>query len=110
MGWAVGYDKRWQRDIGYGVPATCDGPGCREKIDRGLGYVCGGQPFGGSEGCGLFFCDRHGGGGRCWRCQIGAPPYDPTPDLPEWTAHKMTDPSWARWRSENGIPEPAARG
>ena len=24
MGWQVGYDSKWQRDIGYGVPAICD--------------------------------------------------------------------------------------
>jgi len=40
MGWAVGYDNRWSRDIGYGVPAWCDEPGCSEAIDRGLAYVC----------------------------------------------------------------------
>ena len=44
MGWAVGFDNNWNRDIGYGVPAICDFPGCGEEIDRGLGYVCGGGP------------------------------------------------------------------
>lgn len=43
MGWAIGYDTTWGRDIGYGVPATCDYPSCTEAIDRGLGYVCGGS-------------------------------------------------------------------
>ena len=28
MGWSIGYDEKWQRDIGYGVPAICDYPGC----------------------------------------------------------------------------------
>src|SRR5690606_23075125 len=53
MGWAVGYDSNWNRDIGYGVPTTCDHPGCNEKIDRGLSYVCGDEPYGGEHGCGL---------------------------------------------------------
>lgn len=59
MGWACGFDPTWQRDIGYGVPATCDQPGCGAPIDRGLSYVCGGQPYGGDEGCGLYFCTAH---------------------------------------------------
>lgn len=62
MSWAVGYDAKWHRDIGYGVPATCDYPGCAAEIDRGLGYVCAGEPYGGEHGCGLYFCDAHGGG------------------------------------------------
>ena len=37
MGWSLGYDGRWKRDIGYGVPAVCDFPGCNEEIDRGCG-------------------------------------------------------------------------
>jgi hypothetical protein len=59
MGWAIGYDDNWDRDIGYGVPGECDAPGCHARIDRGLGYVCGGQPYGGEKGCGLFFCGKH---------------------------------------------------
>ena len=59
MGWSVGYDSKWERDIGYGVPAICDHPGCNKEIDRGLGYVCGGEPYGGEHGCGLFFCGEH---------------------------------------------------
>lgn len=59
MGWAVGYDPNWQRDIGYGVPAVCDHPGCDKEIDRGLGFVCGGDVYGGEHGCGLFFCGEH---------------------------------------------------
>jgi hypothetical protein len=55
MGWSIGYDSKWQRDIGYGVPGVCDDPACAEKIDRGLSYVCGGEPYGGDEGCGLYF-------------------------------------------------------
>ncbi len=44
MGWSLGHDNRWGkfgRDIGYGVPAICDHPGCNAEIDRGLSYVCG---------------------------------------------------------------------
>lgn len=106
VGWAVGYDTRWKRDIGYGVPATCDQPDCGERIDRGLAYVCGGQPYGGDDGCGLYFCGHHGGGEKCSRCQNGAEPFAPTPDVEGWTRHKATDPSWARWRTENGVPGP----
>lgn len=92
MGWAVGYDERWKRDIGYGVPALCDQPGCGAEIDRGLGYVCGGEPYGGDLGCGLFFCEEHHayylgeGHALCDRCARGEPPHAPTPDVAEWTA------------------------
>ena len=34
-------------------------PVVHEQIDRGLGFVCGGQPFGGEYGCGLYFCGEH---------------------------------------------------
>lgn len=105
MGWAVGYLDG--RDIGYGVPAWCDHPDCTEKIDRGLGYACGGGL--GDDGCGLFFCPDHGGGSLCERCEAfhasGAEdymnPFDPKPDHPEWLTHKLTDPSWQRWRDDN---------
>lgn len=106
MGWAIGYDSMWQRDIGYGVPATCDHPDCDEVIDRGLAYVCGGQPYGGSDGCGLYFCGRHlVTGVLCERCYRDESPFMPKPDRPEWIAHKATDPSWAEWRKSQHVTE-----
>lgn len=109
MGWAVGYDTNWQRDIGYGVPATCDHPGCGKRIDRGLAFVCGMRPDS-DGGCHLYFCSEHqinGYGQLCERCEAGEPPFDPTPDVPEWIAHKLTDDSWAEWRSDH--PDEVAR-
>ena len=114
MGWAVGYDTTWERDIGYGVPSICDHPGCGARIDRGLGYVCGAEPYGGTKGCGLFFCGKHlsAWDQLCDRCGglRRKKPYTPTPDLPEWTEHKMKDPSWKFWRDLNGIPEEKNEG
>lgn len=101
MGWSVGYDENWKRDIGYGVPATCDHPGCGKDIHRGLAYVCGGAPRGGDDGCGLYFCDEHRHPTRCENCCDGKVPFDPTPDTREWVEWKLTDPSWQRWRDEN---------
>ena len=108
MGWQVGYDSNWKRDIGYGVPAICDRPGCGAAIDRGLAYVCGGEPYGGEHGCGLFFCGEHMLFGetiprcqQCERCLNGEPPFDPTPDTREWVEWKLTDGSWGQWRDEN---------
>lgn len=106
MGWSIGYDSAWQRDIGYGVPAICDHPGCGKKIDRGLSYVCGTNPYGGDHGCGLYFCDEHLFMDDvllqlCDRCKEGAESFDPTPDVPEWIAWKLNDDSWAEWRAEN---------
>lgn len=117
MGWSVGFDTNWQRDIGYGVPSRCDHPGCGEEIHRGLAYVCGGEAYGGGHGCGLFFCDRHlaylsieGVEGAspqlCTRCidrltDESVKPYTPSPDLPEWLEWKLTDASWATWREKH---------
>jgi hypothetical protein len=106
MGWQVGYDSNWQRDVGYGVPAICDQPGCGEKIDRGLGYVCGAEPYGGEHGCGLFFCGEHmfcsdESYQACERCRDGQPPFDATPDTREWVEWKLADESWGQWRDEN---------
>lgn len=104
MGWSIGFDSQWQRDIGYGVPAYCDYPRCNEKIDRGLDYVCcGAEPYGG-DGCGLYFCEKHHQhwlrqeGGACYRCANYKPPFTPKPEHPEWLQFKATDPSWATWR------------
>ena len=99
MAWAIGFDTKWGRDIGYGVPAYCDQPGCGERIDRGLAYVCGAEPYGGERGCGLYFCGghQHGGEQLCERCLRGDGPFQPTPDHPDWTRHKLTDPSWEQW-------------
>lgn len=103
MGWSLGHDPNWGRDIGYGVPATCDHPGCGAEIDRGLGNVCGRpHPYGGEDGCGLFFCSDHlGPGGLCLRCRDGMPAYDPTPDSRRWIEHKLTHASWVKWRAAN---------
>lgn len=120
MGWAVGYDEFWERDIGYGVPAKCDHPGCDKDINRGLAYVCGGEPYGGEHGCGLYFCAEHLFykliDGRsyqlCDRCcsrnhkndDQWPEPYPAKPDTQEWINWKMTDASWGDWRVENGYP------
>jgi hypothetical protein len=92
------------------VPAICDHPGCNEEIDRGLAYVCGGQPYGGEHGCGLFFCSKHrryAGDKRdnvqlCSRCYWNrGSEFGPKPDVAEWINHKLTHESWAEWRAEN---------
>jgi hypothetical protein len=109
MGWSIGFDTVWNRDIGYGVPATCDHHGCGANIDRGISYVCGGEPYGGEHGCGLYFCEVHrqvAGQSRhnvelCSRCYSGKPPFTPTADRVEWVQHKLTDESWLIWRMKN---------
>lgn len=110
MGWSIGYDENWKRDVGYGVPSTCDHQGCSREIHRGLAYVCGSSPFGGEHGCGLFFCIEHlrfAGDNRdnvqlCSRCYSNrTAKFDPKPDRVEWVRHKLTEPSWAVWRKHN---------
>jgi hypothetical protein len=111
MGWSIGYDGQWNRDIGYGVPALCDHPGCTEEINRGLSYVCAGErPYGGG-GCGLFFCEKHRQhqvysgsefmGFGCERCAAGVDPFEAKTDLARWMAWKLADDSWQQWRDEN---------
>jgi len=113
MSWAVGYDDDWNRWIGYGVPAWCDYPACSEEIDRGLAHVCGGEPYGGESGCGLYFCASHlvyrsfeetDGQAHtrqcCERCVAAADPFEPKPEHPDWIKHQETDETWADWRAE----------
>jgi hypothetical protein len=103
MGWSIGFDSNWNRDIGYGVPTMCDHPECDARIDRGLSYVCAHQePYGGEEGCGLYFCHAHLSG-TCERCATKTDdayiePFAPKPDLLVWIQHKLTDESWKEWR------------
>ena len=106
MGWSIGWDEHWQRDIGYGVPAYCDYPDCGEEIDRGLAHVCANQEPHGGEGCGLYFCGKHhpfcSDGEElyecCEQCHDGAEPFKPKPEHPDWIKFKHIDPSWAEWR------------
>jgi hypothetical protein len=37
----------------------------------------------------------------CERCGEGKPPFDQTPDTPEWVNWKLTDESWQQWRDEH---------
>lgn len=103
MGWSLGFDSKWNRDVGYGVPAICDQPLCKKKIDRGLAFVCGGEPYGGDRGCGLYFCGSHIFLSArlpqlCTRCLKRKSPFPPKKDCKEWLDFKMTDPSWKEWR------------
>ena len=110
MGWSIGWDSTWNRDIGYGVPAYCDHPKCSAQINRGLAYVCCDQaPYGGDKGCGLYFCgDHHDYRGRCPKCRrYDNRPYRPKPEHPKWIRHVLRDKSWAPWR--NAHPEDVAR-
>lgn len=116
MGYAVGdhtTSDGSRRHIGYGVPATCDHPGCGASIDRGMGYACHGPrltdldeidaaegDFLPGEGCGMYFCGQHGAEGTCERCQKHEHPFPPTLDTIEWATHVLTDDSWERWRRE----------
>ena len=61
MGWSYAVLEDG-REVGYGVEATCEHPGCEAQIDRGLAYACGGLDavIGRSEiGCGHHFCYEH---------------------------------------------------
>jgi hypothetical protein len=59
MGWANCGEDSQGRPIGYAHPATCDFPGCKEKIDRGLAYACGGMHGEDEVSCEKYFCPTH---------------------------------------------------
>lgn len=40
MGWSYGVLPDG-REVGYGVHAVCEHPGCAKHIDRGLAHLCG---------------------------------------------------------------------
>jgi len=125
MGWSLGYDGNWQRDVGYGVPAYCDHPKCKRKINRGLAFVCGGEPYGGESGCGLYFCEKHlhyttrndenGEEDSPQLCEICIynfelddanwqqfkKCFEPKPDHKQWIRWKLKDASWAEWRENH---------
>ena len=111
MGWSMGFDSDWNRDIGYEVPAICDSPKCNKRIDRGLSYVCSGQPYGGETGCGLYFCSEHlyfhtmranpEEGPFCIRCIRHQKSYKPKPEMRRWLRWKLNHSSWEEWRLEN---------
>lgn len=89
MGWAdCGTDSRG-RPIGYYHAATCDEPGCKAKIDRGLSYACGDmhgpEDREGGIGCEEYFCAEHLVScwdciGRCRRCAEQFEREHPEPD------------------------------
>jgi len=59
MGWRYCGQDNEGRDIGYGISATCDQQGCDVKIDRGLGFVCGGMHGEDEWSCEKYFCEQH---------------------------------------------------
>lgn len=59
MGWGNCGTDSLGRPIGYVFPATCDQPGCGEKIDRGLGYACGDMHGEDEISCERYFCSDH---------------------------------------------------
>lgn len=130
MGYAIyKVGPRWG---GYGVPCYCEYPSCKKKIDRGMSYACGGEPF--SEfGCDRYFCGDHkslvffkqnGDEGLCDHddkeeecncamvevcemCEAGGSPFPYKPEHPTWIKWILKDKSWAEWREKN--PEEVER-
>jgi hypothetical protein len=60
------------RERGYAVEALCDEEICERKIDHGLAYLCGDDPYGGPDSCAGYFCGEHlyftDRGQRCDKC------------------------------------------
>ncbi len=108
---------------GYGVPAYCEHPDCKEEIDRGMSFACGGEPFC-EYGCDKYFCGKHLKytcvielyeedhecdekeneceiRELCEACSTGKGEFDYKPEHPTWVKHLLKDKSWAKWRKEN---------
>ena len=45
--------------MGYCYSGQCNHPGCKEIINHGITYVCGGMHLGGEYGCGKYYCSNH---------------------------------------------------
>lgn len=58
MSWSIGYCEKQKRDVGYGVLAICDHPGCTAEIDRGMDYICC-EDINHNACCGAFYCAEH---------------------------------------------------
>jgi hypothetical protein len=74
-------------EAGYSVETVCEETGCKEKIDRGLAYLCGETPGGDEHGCGGYFCGQHLLGspvpeasGLCQSCSDRWDAEDPDPE------------------------------
>lgn len=89
-------------DMGGDVPAVCQHPDCDTLVHRGIVHICGVDPAGAGNGCGLHFCGVHltGFEQTCERCENGDPPFEPKPEplLPNWL---LTGSGWAEWRANN---------
>lgn len=64
MGWGNCGEDSKGRSIGYLHEGTCDHPGCKKTIDRGLSYACGGMHgthtiHGDDCCCEGYFCGNH---------------------------------------------------
>ena len=73
MGWGYGTTQSG-KEVGYSVPDVCNKEGCKQKIDRGLAYICGSMHGDGEErACNGYFCYAHlvmfcVDGQRCQAC------------------------------------------
>jgi len=66
MGWGnCGIDKKG-RPIGYSFDGTCDYPGCKKTVNRGLGCACGGM-----HGEFDLFCDKYCCGEHMYSLYLG---------------------------------------
>ena len=119
MGYAI--YQNGGRYAGYGVPAYCEHPGCDKKIDRGVSYACGQEPF--KYGCDRYFCGEHVFRHLvekgcvdsddceddeccvykdvCQRCKEEKSEFDYKPEHPDWIKHLLKDESWKEWRENN---------
>ncbi|RKZ94986.1 MAG: hypothetical protein DRQ40_04705 [Gammaproteobacteria bacterium] len=59
MGWGYCGQDSVGRDIGYCIEASCDHPGCKYIINRGLGCICGTMHGEDEYSCEKYFCGEH---------------------------------------------------
>lgn len=75
---------------GYEIPAYCDYPGCREKIDRGMGYA---HDEDKEMPPSVFCCEKHK------YKDINSFQVEEKETV-EWLNHILTDESWEQWRKD----------
>lgn len=89
MGYSVyWHNGRWQ---GYGVPAYCDYPECKEELNRGMGYS---HSQDNESPPSVFCCDKH-----IYKDIESFEVEDK--EHPEWINHLLNDNSWKQWRTLN---------
>lgn len=128
MGYGLYFSDKNNRFQGYNMHAYCDHPGCKNEIDRGMGYACCDNPEH-TASCGGFYCEEHKhqlvyqdeledmSDEDLKRLGIDSreeqahdeddgiiccthKPIEKDKEHPTWLKHVLTDETWQEWREK----------